>query len=320
MIEFTGKNWIPFPSSESRAEGPFVRDIQVSNLGLFHIWRTETWTSVCYDLQWRFVWGRTKAGGQPPAHDSGTNEAHKGRVVFLREKFIWQFGWRLLSGDIVGDYGHEQIDHFKSWLEVNYPGVEIPLDHMPRQFEWSELVGGLVLQVLVTVILGALTRFHVGNPSHAVWLLIWLYGSASLRWMWLVTKSIYEHPSLALLKWVSFWFSIILEIFVAVGICCGITVALVELFEALCGTNFTLSTGWWILIGTLITAAFTIAAFFVIYLSQIIGISKRFFAAKCFRIFYKSSLKTLWEEKDSKSRKCERVDDSLIMRKRRHMK
>lgn len=255
---------------------------------------------MCYDLNWRLVWGLKQTPPPTKAPTNQTPEAQKERTAFLRQRFIWQFSWRLMKHNATGEYGQNQLNEFNLWLKDNYPGIEVPLDNLPRRFSWSSLFGGLFLQALVTAIVGGLTRFKVGNASHAAWLLFWLYGSAALRWMWLISEMIYKYPSLSVWKWMLFWFTVFMEFLVAVGICCSITVLLVELFEALCGMNFVISPGVWILVMVLITTAFAIATCIVIFLGQILGMNRSVMPLK-FRFHFKRDLKAVRREHSHKS-------------------
>jgi hypothetical protein len=271
-IEFDGSNWVPFNPLERPAEGPFRKDIQVANFGLFRILRTEIWTSVCYNLKWRIVWG-TKV---PPQHDNAIHETKKSTTAFMRQKFIWQFKWKLMKGNITSEYYRQEMDEFKYWLTLNYPGIQIPLDNLPTHLWWAILIGGIILQLLVTLLVGALSKFHVGTPSQAAWLLVWVYGSGTLRWLWLINEGIYKAPCLSVMKWISFWIIVILEFLLALTICCGITELLVELFGALCGQEFVLAPRIWILIGILVILVFVIAATVIIHLRRIVGMPRCF--------------------------------------------
>jgi len=65
---------------------------------------------------------------------------------------------------------------------------------------------------------------------------------------------------------------IVLEFFLAIAVLSGITVIVVE-FKAICETIFSLSAGYWFLIGFLITFTHMVAVL-VIFYSSIIGISQ----------------------------------------------
>ena len=176
-----------------------------------------------------------------------------------------------MKHDISGESGKTDINELKSWLNENYPGVEIPVDDLPKKFAYWPLVSGVFLQVLVTITVGAITRFHLGDRSHAAWILIWIYGSASLRWISLITNSLDQTPCLLLKKWILFGFGIILEFLLAIGVYGGITVIAVELLGEMCGKPFSLPPGVWILIGLLIAFVFAIVACVVFYSSTILG-------------------------------------------------
>ena len=187
-----------------------------------------------------------------------------------------QLGWRLMKRDISGESGQTDINELKLWLTNNYPGVEIPVDNLPKKFAYWSLVSGVFLQLLVTVTVGAITRFHLGDRRHAAWILLWIYGSASLRWTSLITNSLNQSPILLLKTWMLFALGIVLEFLLAIGVLGGITVIVVELFAVMCGVTPSLSAGWWILIGFLIAFAFGIVAVVVFYSSSILGTPPEF--------------------------------------------
>jgi hypothetical protein len=278
-IEFTGNKWVPLPSTQGSIEQGFqklyVTNTHISNLGFFHIWRTESWTSVCYDVTWKFVFGKAKEPGlTEPVHEvTAAAEEEKKRAVFFRQKFLFQFGWKLMRRDLSGPPGQEDLNQLKIWLEANYPGIDIPLNDMNEWIVYWRLISGIVLQILVTVLLGGLTRFHVGNPNHAAWILVWMYCGASLRWVSLIIEALNKVPSLLRVTWFFFGLGIIYDGLVVIGICGGITVIVVELFQAMCGTPFSISPGVWILIGVVISVTFGLAFLVVFYSSRILGMT-----------------------------------------------
>jgi hypothetical protein len=265
-IEFDGTRWLD--SSTALHEEPFITDTQVANLGLCRIHRKEKWTSVCYEVSWDMSFRNTV---RQPIQESAENEAKKKRVVFFKQKLIFQLGWRLMKRDLSGASGTADIHQLKQWLDINYPNVDIPLDDLTKKFPPWSLVSGLFLQLLVTITVGAITRFHVGVPGHAAWILVWLYGSASLRWTTLITNSVTVTPCLLLKKWLLFAAGVLLEIMLAIGVYGGITFILVELLGSMCNATFSLAAGFWILIGFVIACVFTIAVCVVFYSSTIIG-------------------------------------------------
>jgi len=238
---------------------------------VFRIYRREEWTSVCYDISWGISFKRDAI--PRPVHETEENEAKKKRVVFFKQKLLMQLGWRLMKRDISGESGQADINELKLWLTDNYPGVEIPVDNLPKKFAYWSLVSGVFLQMLVTVTVGAITRFHLGDRRHAMWILLWIYGSASLRWTSLITNSLNQSPILLLKTWMLFALGIVLEFLLAIGVLGGITVIVVELFAVMCTGTVTssLSAGWWILIGFAIAFAFGIVAVVVYYSSYILG-------------------------------------------------
>ena len=246
-----------------------MTETQIANFGLFRIARREEWTSVCYDINWTLSF--KKEAIHPPVHETTENEAKKKRVVLFRQKLLFQLGWKLMKRNISGETGKADINELKAWLTENYPGVEIPVDDLPKKFAYWPLVSGVFLQILVTITVGAITRFHLGNRVHASWILLWIYGSASLRWTSIITRSLNQSPCLFLKKWILFAFGMVLEFFLAIGVLGGITVILVELLGTLCNTIFFPPAGIWILIGFLIAFAFGGAACVVSYSGTILG-------------------------------------------------
>jgi len=265
--EFDGDRWIAVPVTQ---EDPYVTETQIANLGFFRIHRREEWTSVCYDISWGLSF--KKNAHHLPTHETDENEAKKKRVVLFKQTLGLELGWRLMKGDISGESGRADLNDLKVWLSENYPGVEIPLDDLPKRFQYWSLVSGVFLQMLVTVTVGAITRFHLHNRVYAAWILLWIYGSAALRWTSIITNSLNQSPCLLLKMWLLFAMGIVLEFFLAIAVLGGITVIVVELFGAMCGLeSLSLSAGYWILVGFSITFVSAIAVLVVFYSSTILG-------------------------------------------------
>ena len=125
----------------------------------------------------------------------------------------------------------------ETWLEDQYPGLYINLNHMPKKLGYSYLISGIFLQLVVTALLAALTRFNLCTPSHACWLLVWIYGGPMLRWKWLNDESIDKEPCLSAFKWVLFGIGGILSLALAVGVYGGIATICVELLGAICNAH-----------------------------------------------------------------------------------
>jgi hypothetical protein len=168
---------------------------------------------------------------------------------------------------ISGESGRNDLNEFRMWVEANYPGIKLPKT-MPNRIGMSRSVNGMFMQVLVTIIIGALTRFRIGTPSHAAWLLVWMYGGPVLRLVSLIDDDV----PLSAMKQCFLVVVEILSILVAIGLYGGITVILVELFGAMCNnTTISLSPGFWILIGLLIFLAFIVVGIALSNLSRILG-------------------------------------------------
>jgi len=142
------------------------------------------------------------------------------------------------------------------WLKENYSGIQIDLKNMPRKLGYSYLVSGIFLQFLVTVLLGALTHFRVDITSHAIWLLVWMYGGPLLRWKWLNDYSMHKEPCLSPAKWVLYGVGRILSLALTVAVYGGIAVICVELLAAICDTTLVLEPQIWFLIALSIAAVF----------------------------------------------------------------
>ena len=135
----------------------------------------------------------------------------------------------------------DEADDFLDWLKDKYPGVQVERSALCNRLGWSRIVNGVFLKILITITLGTLTRFHVGTRSHAVWLLVWMYGTPALRWTRLMYITMENEPCLSLLKWSLSAVFFFVNIGVAFGVYGGITVISVELLGAMCETDFSLS-------------------------------------------------------------------------------
>ena len=167
---------------------------------------------MCYDISWGVSFSRRVPVIYRHARQTKTKQERNERYFSSKS---WGFNWggSLMKRDISGVTGRADLNELKAWLTENYPGVEIPLGDLPQKFSYWSLVSGLFLQMLVTVTVGAITRFHLGDRIHATWILFWLYGSASLRWTSLITNHLDQYPCLLLKTWMLFAIGIILESF-----------------------------------------------------------------------------------------------------------
>jgi hypothetical protein len=276
-------------STESVDEQTHVTYKRSFSLGFIHFGRKEIWTSLCYQVYWGFGFGIGK--NQRLERDIVDK---KWRAIFLKQNFIinqdlW-LRWGIMMRNVPGPpestkrkcgafferkkrgnqaLAKDDMKDLHTWLEQNYPGIQIDLENMPRSFGVSQLVSGIFLQLLVTVLLGSLTRFRLGTSGHAVWLLIWIYGGPLFRWKWLNDNSMDKVPCLNAGKWVLFGIGRVLSIALAVGVYGGIAVICVELLADICNTVFSLSPQIWILIAVLIAAAFGLIGGSVILFSKV---------------------------------------------------
>ena len=146
------------------------------------------------------------------------------------------------SWEVVGsDMMNERKEKFQMWLLRNYPEVSIPFDRTPIRYVRSQWFTILYVQIAVTIVLGALTRFHSDNVSHAVWQLLWVYGGTIITLM--KSEAGEYHSSIRVgLAGLS---AVVLPV-MALGGLGGAAVAFTGIYGSICGT--TLSTSPWIMI------------------------------------------------------------------------
>ena len=305
ISEFNGQRWVKASLSADQDTTPAVRQEaynkseeptseEIVNLqgqahklfiDLFfvHLCRRESWTSICLEVRWKFGFGKhslQRCMPRFPVHgpEKAPNDIS---FLFLRQTFlVTRLGWGLTKRNILkGGDGEELVD-FKAWLERNYPHLEIKFNKHKR-LGYSYLVSGIFLQLLVTGILGGLTRFKLGTPSHAAWLLIWMYGGPLLRWKWLNDDTMDKGPCRSTLKWIVFGVGPVLLVVVAIGVYGGIAVIIVELLGEICSERFSLSPGIWILIGISIALAFAVVSAPIMYSRNLIGMLLCFLCSLC---------------------------------------
>ena len=260
------------PSSDEPVDDPPKSRNTRYNLRILHIRRIEIWTNLYYDIRWTWGFGPGNATQDNPGPCQTTSQyadedSEKKRAIFLRQKFIRQGPWVIMEHDMSSQHELPEIRKFKEWLEDKYVGVEVDPQRLHTKLGRAEWTSSLFLQLLSTAMLGGLTRFRIGIVSHAVWLLLWLYGVPTLRWKWLILDKMETRPCLSLtlrLLNVFFTFTVLC---VAIGVYGGITVISVELLGAMCSTVFSLSPGVWILIGWAITSAFGFVAILISIMS-----------------------------------------------------
>lgn len=266
---FTGKDWIPTSSNSQvlkqiMEEKPCTTETTVINFGIFRLTRREIWTTTCYELEWKL---RGRHAFRYQLRETPENEARKYGTTFLKQWSLRQQDWKPMKRSISGESASGDLSKFRMWVEANYPEIKLPKT-LPDRIGVSRSVNGMFMQVLVTIIIGALTRFQIGTPSHAAWLLVWIYGGPVLRLVSLID----DYVPLSAMKQCFLVIVEIVAIFVLIGLYGGITVILVELFGSMCNnTTITLSPGIWILIGLLIFLAFIVVGMVISYLSVIVG-------------------------------------------------
>lgn len=245
------------------------------NFGFVHIWRRELWTSICYDIDWRMQFG-----WEPKSPWNGDeflpgDEDKKKRVLFLRQNPYFNFAkrrkWALMRRDIP-EKDDPDVKKLDEWLEKNYQGIKFPDRPESRSFQRSTLIWGICIQLVTTVILGGLTRFRVGIRSHAVWLLIWMYGRPVLRWRVLLNAwKPLDQACLSLWPWFLSGIFNVLGMVLQVAAFGALTVLCVELFGIICHKEFSLAPRLWFLIGFLIFVAFVLV---IIVLNSVVLYSK----------------------------------------------
>ena len=231
---------------------------------------------------------------EPPPEDP--DEVRKRRATFLRQHgLLTGVKWNLNRRHLSGPTGEADCKAFRTWFEENYCGVEIHGDDMPKTTQRQNLLerwfgkqgregkmenfwGGALLVIIITGIIGGLTKFQVGKPSHACWLLVWLYGGPAFRWKWLVMHSFDGEPCTSFTRWCVTEVCHALSYLIAAGVYIGMTVILVELFGAFCGgpsMTISLSVPWWIVVGGSIFALSAIIGLGISFQQEILGKSNK---------------------------------------------
>lgn len=274
-IEFDGTNWIHFIPTRGNAPQPKLgelcrTEVPVINFGWIRLVRLEIWSPVCYQVRWKLRYG--KISNPAPIKESEENENMKNRAIFLRQKFIVNVTWNPIKHNLE-ETCVEDIEEFRTWIKTNYPAIKLPDDFLHSRIGHSKLWNGVLLVIVVTAVIGGLTRFRVGVPSHACWLLLWLYGGPVFRWKWLVNQSVDNKPCLSYLMWLLYEFCRALGWLILIGVYGGITVISVELFGAFCEERtISLSPGVWVGIGAIILSVLGVLGIIVSYYAYILGI------------------------------------------------
>jgi hypothetical protein len=257
---------------------------------------------MCYRVDWKFALGRGKQKLNPEVRNQ------RWEAVFVKQSFITNMDWRLdwafmkryipeslledrkyvfkLSSSIkqftLWLFHHDSSKRFgkeyeasvrqekeelETWLKDNYPGMNIKIK-FESKLGYSYLISGIFLQLLITAVLGALTKFQLGNPRHSAWILVWIYGGPLLRWKWLINESLDKEPCLSARKWFFYGFTAILSISLRIAVCGGIASICVELLASICNTTFALSIGDWIALAAAIAATFIIIGFGITYFTS----------------------------------------------------
>ena len=250
----------------------YSTEIPLVNFHWFRVVRRERWSSVCYQVHWRLRFGKLSTSRRV-INDSelGANEGKKQSAIFLRQRFITKVTWNPIRRDISVIKEAGDLEEFKRWLTRHYPGIEIPLD-MPARAGASKIVNGMMLVAVVTAVLGGLTRFQVGIPSHACWLLLWMYGGPVFRWKWLIADSMDKEACLSFLKWSIFECCRVLAVVIAIGVYGGITVISVELLGAFCETTISMPAWKWIVVGLLILFGLSLIGLIISFSGDVFGI------------------------------------------------
>lgn len=211
------------------------------------------------------------------------------QVIFFRHRFIttWiEWPWGLLKRPAGHPVYSTDLAAFESWVKDNYKYVRIPLKRESQRdrcrrgifsarLGYSYLASGIFLQVLITVILAGLTRFKLGTPSHAGWVLAWMYCGPMLRYTWLNDHTMKRKPCLNQGKWLIFFFDRMLVVPLVVGICGGVAIISVELFGDFSNTTYSLANRTWALVAFLIGVVFFLVVLMIIGLRRLISTTRR---------------------------------------------
>jgi len=188
--------------------------------------------------------------------------------------------WNPIKHEI-GNTREEEVMELNRWLKANYPEIDINTDDLYKKVKswklwknelgYAKLWNGLMLIAVLTLVIGLLTQFRVGVPSHASWILLWLYGGPVFRSKWLVNHMVHNKPCRSLALWILY------EVFRGLGwvivavVYCGITLISVELFAEFCGTPISLTPAIWVAIGSIILAVLLLVGLLARYVLHIIG-------------------------------------------------
>jgi hypothetical protein len=161
------------------------------------------------------------------------------------------------------------IEDFKIWFENHYgddvEDIISQADLYETHSAWEKYVYPLFLATMDTMIIGAVTRFRVGIPSHAAWYLVWVYFGIGQPMMPPLRRRI--QSLLAPRKYATFVALLPLALPFVAALFGGITVLEVELMEAMCQATWSLSAGNWVLVGFLTELAMSVT-----FLSLIFGL------------------------------------------------
>jgi hypothetical protein len=284
---------VPIEHGESSSKVIFT-------LRYFHFQRLQLFTPHCYHLCWRFGRGWGKTTSTP----SSLFRRNPQRAIFLKQYFITPWDWRLNWGIIqrqIPESLRENADtlavwtkaqrfsklkfktieeteevlalngndlaRLEEWLYDQYPEIGVNLRRMPHKLGYSYFISGLFLLVVITALLGLLTRFHLGEVGQACWFLVWIYGGPLLRWKWFNDQAIQKKPCLSASKWLLFGIWGILTMALMVAVCGGIATISVNLLAAICNTTLEPTVAIWTLIGVSIAVLFAAIVVGVCYFS-----------------------------------------------------
>ena len=144
----------------------------------------------------------------------------------------------------------EDIDlnvEFSQWLQDNYEYLDLKIGNRPHRPR-TELWAGAFLISLVTLVIGLLTRFRLGNPTRAAWFLVWLYAAPSYGVTAPFLQPLMDSLNISVAFFVSLLF-LVMIIGLLIGLTGGTAVVAVRLMEAMCDSVWEFSVRVWILIG-----------------------------------------------------------------------
>jgi len=168
----------------------------------------------------------------------------------------------------------EDIDlnpEFNHWLQDNYEYLDVKIATRPHRTRTESWASAFLIS-LVTLVIGLLTRFRLGNAARAAWFLVWLYAAPSYG----VAAPFLQPLMDSMNTWIAFFVSLLLLVMIIgllIGLTGGTAVVAVGLMEAMCGSVWEFSVRVWILIGFLTFFILTTVVVLIILCLGLLSIS-----------------------------------------------